>query len=160
MVDPTFPSHCQTGKCLYSAQRDKALKSDGYPCEDGLRASLTSCPKDPGATVNYYHTSSSRKAQCLVYYCIFMVCSGLIADTPFRNVLQQLEKLNLRLRAKCRRCDLHIRGQRSKLDFKTNLIKRGATGGTFRDLRHKLLPDGYVELAISESVLFRRQLLV
>lgn len=73
MEDPTFPYHSQTGKCLYSAQRDKALKSDDNPCEDGLRASLTSCPKNSGATVNYYHTSSSRKAQCLVYYCIFMV---------------------------------------------------------------------------------------
>lgn len=50
-VDPTFPCHSQIGKCLYSARRDKALKSDGNPCGDGLRVSLTSCPKNPAVTV-------------------------------------------------------------------------------------------------------------
>lgn len=154
MVDPTFPFHSQTGVCVY--KQTKALSSDGNPYGDGLRFSLRSCPKNPEWTVLLpYNIKQKSPTLSLLLY-----ISGLHWTPcwhPSKNVLQQLENLPLRLRAKCRRCDLHIWVEKSKLEFKMNLIKRGANTITFRDLCRKFFPDGYMELATRESVLLRSQ---
>lgn len=40
-VNPILPFHRETGKCLYSVKRDKALKLDSNPHGDGLSVSQT-----------------------------------------------------------------------------------------------------------------------
>lgn len=154
MVDATFPFHSQTGVCVY--KETKALQSDGKPYGDGLRVSLISCSKNPGGTVLLPHDIKQKSP---ILSLLLYICGLHWTDCwhPFKNVLQQLENLPLRLRAKCRRCDLHIWVERPKLEFKTNLIKRGANSITFRDLCHKFVPDDNVELATRESVLLRSQ---
>jgi len=87
-----------------------------------------------------------------------MTCIGLAAATPLSMYHSSWK--NSRLRAKCRKRDLHIPGERAKLEFKINLIKRGKNTITFSDLCHKFLPAGYVELASREGILFRSQLSV
>lgn len=84
------------------------------------------------------------------------ICIGLTADSMncWRNC-SPTRKKSAWGRAKCRRRDLNIGGQRSKLKFKPNLLSRGANTITFRDLCHKL---GCVELAVKGSVSFRSQL--
>lgn len=84
------------------------------------------------------------------------ICIGLIADTLNCWInCSPARKKSAWGRAKCRRRDLNIRGQRSKLKFKTNLLLRGTNTITFRDLCHKL---GCVELAVKGSVSLRNQL--